>query len=85
MSGWEDWVILCGAILCQAVADYKEVLKCGGSFSHSGSDGFYSTEELCEFFDGEWCDFLLNDVMEFGLPGRNIPGILKSNYINQST
>lgn len=53
---------LCTAILIQAVKDYQDLNNRGITSRNDKKSGSYSKNEIARFFNGSWCEFLLESI-----------------------
>lgn len=66
MSLTDDEVILLTCeILRQAVDDYRLLHRRGLTYKKEKSAGEYSTEEIEEFFNGEWAELMIHDGLRY--------------------
>jgi len=61
----------------QTIEDYTE-LKTKNLTSQNGNTGHCSIREIENFFDSNWCSFLL-EMINFGLSGKEILEKIKAN------
>ena len=65
----DEVVELSGAIVKQAVDDYRELKRRNRTSGGNRNVGRFSLEEVEEFFQSEYCEALIQDGLKFGLTG----------------
>lgn len=71
--------LLCSRIIEQAVEDYRELKKKKLSSKETKDAGFYSVDEIEEFFHSAWCnEMLLKRGLESRIDGVTILRHLKA-------